>query len=77
MKIMEGIRDYISALSIVPADFIDTESDRLKAISLFTYEYMIRHRLLDDELLSILHLEDEFTGNKALDIMTILAERGI
>ena len=59
-KIMEGIRDYISALSIVPADFIDTESDRLKEISLFTYEYMIRHRLLDDEVLSILHLEDEF-----------------
>lgn len=76
-KIMDGIRDYISALSIVPSDFIDTENERLKAISLFTYEYMIKNRLLDEELMSIFHLEDDFTGNKALDIMTILTERGI
>ena len=74
---MEGIKDYISALSIVPPDFIDTENDRLKDIALFTYEYMIMHRLMDDEIRSILHLEDEFSGSKALDIMNILAERGI
>lgn len=76
-KVMEGIRDYISALSIVPSDFIDTENERLKSISLFTYEYMIKNRLLDEELMSIFHLEDEFTGNKALNIMSILTERGI
>ncbi len=77
VKMMEGIRDYISALSIVPPDFIDTDSDRLKDIALFTYEYMILHRLLDDEIRGILYLEDEFSGSKALDIMNILAERGI
>ena len=76
-KMMDGIRDYISALSIVPSNFIDTENERLKAISLFTYKYMIQNRLLDEELMSIFHLEDEFTGNPALDIMTILTERGI
>ena len=76
-KMVEGIMDYLSALSIVSPDFIDTESMRMKDISLFTYEYMIKNRLLDDEILGILHLEDEFTGNKALDIMTILTERGI
>jgi hypothetical protein len=77
IKIMEGISDYISALSIVPVSFIDTDSERLKDISLFTYEYMIKHRLLDDEILNILHLEDEFTGNKTLNIMNILTERCI
>ncbi len=76
-RMMDGIRDYISALSIVSPDFIDLENERIKAISLFTYEYMIMHRLLDDDVLSILHLEDDFTGNKALDIMDILTERGI
>jgi len=76
-KMMDGIRDYISALSIVPSDFVDTDNERVKAISLFTYEYMIRNRLIDDELMSIFHLEDDFTGNKALDIMSILTERGI
>jgi len=76
-QMMDGIRDYISALSIVSPDFIDTKSERMKAIALFTYEYMIKHRLLEDEVLSILHLEDEFTGNEALDIMTILTQRGI
>ncbi|WP_169745653.1 rhamnan synthesis F family protein [Sulfurovum lithotrophicum] len=76
-KIMEGIKDYIAALSIVPPDFIDIESERMKDISLFTFEYMIRNRLLDDEVLGILQLEDDFTGNKELDIMTVFAQRGI
>jgi len=76
-QMMEGIRDYITALSIVPAEFVEIDNDRLKAISLFSYEYMIKNRLLDTDVLSILHLEDEFTGNKALNIMNILNERGI
>lgn len=76
-KIMDGIKDYISALSIVPPDFIDTQSERVKEISLFTFEYIIKNRLLDDELLGLFHLEDEFTGNKDLDIMQILTSRGI
>lgn len=76
-KMIEGIKDYISALSIVPTWFLDTENSRIKDISLFTFEYMLKNRLLDDELRSIFYLEDEFTGNKDLDIMTILSERGI
>jgi predicted HAD superfamily hydrolase len=76
-KMMEGIRDYISSLAIVPVHFIDTDSDRVKEISLFTYEYMIKHRLLDEEIKGILYLEDEFSGSKKLDIMQILAKRGI
>ncbi len=76
-EITRGIKDYISDLSIVPVDFIDVQSDINKEIALFSFEYMLKYRKLNEELLSIFHLEDEFTGNKELDIMTILAERGI
>ncbi len=76
-KMMEGIKDYISSLSLVPLEFVDTQNERIKAISLFTYEYMIKNRLLDEELISIFQLEDGFTGNNVLDIMTILNSRGI
>ncbi len=76
-EITNGIKDYISDLSIVPVDFIDTKSEECKDISLFTFEYMLKHRHLNDELLSMFHLEDEFTGIEKLDIMTILNQRGL
>jgi len=76
-KMMDGVKDYISSLSIVPANFIDLDSERVKAMALFTYEYMIRNRLLDEEIMDILYLEDEFTGKKSLDILSLLSERGV
>jgi len=77
IEITKGIKDYISDLSIVPVDFIDTKSNECKDISLFTFEYMLKNRHLNDTLLSMFHLEDDFTGIEKLDVMTILNQRGL
>lgn len=76
-EITRGISDYLRDLSILPVGFFDHDSDRIKEISLFPFEYLVKNRHIGDEVNSILHLEDDFTGNNKLDIMSILEERGL
>ena len=75
--ITRGIIDYIESLSVVPVDFFDHDSDKAKDIAMFIFEYITRHRLFDEDVLSILSIDDDFTGNEELDIVSILRSRGL
>lgn len=76
-KITEGIKQYIETLSIIPADFFDCTDQETKNISLFTFDFILKHRLISNELIEMLSLEDDFTGNRNLNILDILNERGL
>jgi len=75
-EITNGIKDYITALDMVDFDFFE-ESDALKEISLFHFEYILKNRNIDQRLQEIFYIEDDFTGQKKLNILDILTQRGI
>jgi len=76
-KITEGVEQYIDAMSIVPVGFLDITKLQLRDISTFMFEYVIKHRLIDQEVLEIFHLEDDFTGKSKLNVIEILESRGL
>jgi len=77
IEITKGIKDYIYDLSIVGVEALDTQSLKVKELSSFLFGYVIQNRLIGSDVESILHLEDDFTGNAQLNILNIYQERGV
>jgi len=76
-EITQGIKAYMDTLAVVDVGFIPTEEAKIKEIALFMFEYTVKNRLLDTQMKSLLRIEDDFTGNKTLDILQVFDERGV
>lgn len=76
-KITDGIMDYLKEMTLLDVDFLDSNDEELKRVSTFLFDFFVSHRLIDDELSSLFYLEDDFTGNKSLDILSVFTKRGV
>jgi len=76
-RMTDGVMDYIKEMSLLDVDLLDSSDEELKRVSTFLFDFFVSHRFIDDELSSLFHLEDDFTGNKSLDILSVLAKRGV
>ncbi len=56
---------------------LDTKSLTVKELSSFLFGCVVKNRLIDSDIQSILYLEDDFTGNPQLNILDIYKERGV
>jgi len=76
-EMTRGIKEYINDLAIIGVEALDTKLPILKELSSFVFGYVVKNRLIDSDIQSILYLEDDFTGNPQLNILDIYKERGV
>lgn len=75
--ITQGIKDYFDDLSLLDYDFLETNDEETKKLAVFMFEYVLSNRIIDDNLKNMLFIEADFNGEKQLDILEILAQRGL